>query len=281
MRTALEERLNRFSKENGIDLMRIRRHVAFDRILARIFSQNTEGIILKGGYAIELLLQNARTTMDIDISVNGTKTGLLKNGQISNPDILQEFLQERVSDSSEDFFEFIIGKSILDLENAPYGGYRFPVEARMAGRLFIKFEIDIAAGDAWIEPHETVQSKDWFGFAGITAPVIPVISKEQQFAEKVHTYTLPRKTPNSRVKDLIDILLFINMKDIDIGKLHFAVNKTFQQRKTHALPAELPAPPPLWKTPFSKLTAASGIRVELEGGFEMFRQFYNDNILVT
>jgi hypothetical protein len=39
--------------------------------------------------------------------------------------------------------------------------------------------------------------------------MIPIISQEQQFAEKVHAYTLPRKTPNSRVKDLVDILLLI------------------------------------------------------------------------
>ena len=68
---------------------------------------------------------------------------------------------------SKDHFEFIIGKAVLDLENAPNGGWRFPVEARLAGYVFIRFAIDIAAGDAWLEPHELVQAIDWFGFAGI------------------------------------------------------------------------------------------------------------------
>jgi hypothetical protein len=30
----------------------------------------------------------------------------------------------------------------------------------MAGRIFIKFEVDIAAGDAWIEPHGMVKLYD-------------------------------------------------------------------------------------------------------------------------
>jgi len=37
LRTALEERLKRVSREEGIDLQRLRRQVAFDRFLARLF----------------------------------------------------------------------------------------------------------------------------------------------------------------------------------------------------------------------------------------------------
>jgi len=37
LRTALEERLKRISREEMIDLQRLRRQVAFDRFLARLF----------------------------------------------------------------------------------------------------------------------------------------------------------------------------------------------------------------------------------------------------
>lgn len=36
-RTALEERLKRVAHEEGVDLQRLRRQVAFDRFLARLF----------------------------------------------------------------------------------------------------------------------------------------------------------------------------------------------------------------------------------------------------
>ena len=39
LRIALEERLKKIAGEEGTDLQRLRRQVAFDRLLARIFSR--------------------------------------------------------------------------------------------------------------------------------------------------------------------------------------------------------------------------------------------------
>jgi hypothetical protein len=85
MRVALEERLNRMARDKGIDIMRLRRHVAFDRLLARLFSGHTENLIVKGGYALELWINNARTTKDIDISFNGDLGGIWKGEKTSDP----------------------------------------------------------------------------------------------------------------------------------------------------------------------------------------------------
>ncbi len=59
--------------------MRLRRMVAFDRLLARLFSKQSEQErqeeqetpwLLKGGYAMELRLgYRARTTRDIDLTL--------------------------------------------------------------------------------------------------------------------------------------------------------------------------------------------------------------------
>jgi len=274
MRVALEDRLNRLAKNNSADIMRLRRHVAFDRLLARLFSGHAKDMIVKGGYALELWINNARTTKDIDISFKGNIGGVWTGERSSDPEALQDFLQNLVVIDSGDFFEFIIGNAVLDLENAPYGGYRFPIESRMAGRVFIKFEIDVAAGDTWLEPHESVKTQDWFGFAGIEAPMIPVISQEQQFAEKVHAYTLPRKTPNSRVKDLVDILLLIENGKLNTAKVKNALSKTFQRRKTHPIPLDLPEPPESWKMPFKKMTESCGIQNDIGLAFDKIRQFY-------
>jgi predicted nucleotidyltransferase component of viral defense system len=274
MRIALEDRLNRISRDKGIDIMRLRRHVAFDRLLARLFSGHTKDLIVKGGYALELWINNARTTKDIDISFKGNLGGVWTGARSSNPKALQGFLQDLVSYDAKDFIEFIIGNAVLDLDNAPYGGYRFPVEARMDGRIFIKFEVDVAAGDVWLEPHEIVKSQDWFGFAGLEAPRIPVISQEQQFAEKIHAYTLPRKTPNSRVKDIVDILLLIERGVLKTDKLKNALSKTFQRRRTHDIPSALPDPPDSWNTPFKKMAETSGLPGDLNSAIDRIRQFY-------
>jgi len=274
MRTALEERLNQMARDKGIDVMRLRRHVAFDRFLMRLFSAGAKNLIVKGGYALELWINNARTTKDIDISFNGTLGGIWKGQGFSDPKALQDFLQRTAAINTKDFFEFIIGKTILDLENAPHGGYRFPIEARMAGRVFIKFEIDIAAGDAWIEPHEMIKLHDWFGFAGIESTAIPAISKEQQFAEKIHAYTLPRKIPNSRVKDLVDILLLIERGNLEEDRLWSMLVETFRRRETHTIPLELPVPPVSWNIPFKKIAEICGINRDIQSAFDMIQQFY-------
>lgn len=59
-RKSLEARLKACSARTGQDLQRLRRKVAFDRLLARIFQGNDKPrFLLKGGYAMELRLQKA------------------------------------------------------------------------------------------------------------------------------------------------------------------------------------------------------------------------------
>lgn len=53
-RAALEDRLKQTSRAEGTDLMRLRRQVAFDRLLARLFAEPDPPWLLKGGYAFEL-----------------------------------------------------------------------------------------------------------------------------------------------------------------------------------------------------------------------------------
>jgi hypothetical protein len=73
-RTALETRLQMRARAETTDLQRLRRQVAFDRFLARMFSKGPKAAypwLLKGGYAMELRMHAARTTKDIDST--GTK----------------------------------------------------------------------------------------------------------------------------------------------------------------------------------------------------------------
>ena len=187
-RQALENRLRRQAEEEGVDLMRFRRQVAFDRLLARIFAGKHGPWALKGGYALELRFAEARTTRDIDLTLR-TPSGRPEADSL--PARLQEELQALADMDLVDFFQFAVAPVTLDIDAAPYGGARFPVDARLAGRTFVKFHGDIGVGDALVEPIEVLTGRDWLDFAGIAAPMIICISKEQQFAEKLHAYTMP------------------------------------------------------------------------------------------
>jgi hypothetical protein len=61
-RKALEDRLKRIAHEEKVDVKRLRRQVAFDRLLARLFLPDQPSWVLKGGYALELLFDTARAT---------------------------------------------------------------------------------------------------------------------------------------------------------------------------------------------------------------------------
>src|SRR5260370_6913498 len=132
----------------------------------------------------------------------------------------------------------------MSLEAAPYGGARFPVEARLDGRIFVGFHLDVGIGDAVMEPLEVIEGRDWLGFAGIASPSLYMIPREQQFAEKLHAYTLPRQgAANTRVRDLVDMVLLIQSGTLAKAKFAEAIRVTFDRRGTHAVPTSLPQPP--------------------------------------
>ena len=189
-RRALEDRIAHISKTEKIDIQKLRRQVAFDRLLARLFLSKPSPWVLKGGYAMQLRTLNARATKDIDLAMREAK--LLSNDEEEQNEAILKTLRSKASLDLNDFFTFTVSGPTKNLEAAPYGGARFHIEARMDDRPFEKFQLDIGVGDVWIEPLETIAARDWLGFAGIESSPVILIPIEQQFAEKIHAYTLPR-----------------------------------------------------------------------------------------
>ncbi len=237
-RRALEDRVKRIAHEEKVDVNRLRRQVAFDRLLARLFLPDQTSWVLKGGYALELLFDTARATIDIDLTLPGL---VATSGQAN--DVIHEMLQKTAGAALDDWFEFAIAAPIMDFDAAPYGGARFPVETRMDARIFARFHLDVGVGDVVIQPVDVVECRDWLAFAGITRPSVRMIPLEQQFAEKFHAYTLPRSTPNSRVKDLVDLALLVHAGKLKLARVSSAIDATFAGRGTHPVPRRLDAPP--------------------------------------
>jgi len=159
---------------------------------------------------MELRIRSARTTKDIGLTLHdGTR---LAKDPSERRKQLRAMLQEAASIQLNDYFEFLIGEAREELDGAPEGGSRYPVDARMDGREFARFHVDVGIGDEVLEPLDVVE--------GIAPPSFPVISREQQFAEKVHAYSLPRgDRVNTRTKDLIDMLLLIQHGKLDNPRL--------------------------------------------------------------
>jgi len=269
-RKSLEQKLRNVSSKLNQDLERIRRQVAFERFLARLFSSNTHSWLLKGGYAMELRFDIARATKDLDLMISDFK-------QFINDEENKTLLLALREDSSldlEDFFQFIVSEPKRELEQPIYGGARFLVESSIGGRRFVKFNLDVGLGDVAIKPIENRKSIGWLEDLGFPSITYKLINVEQQFAEKIHAYTLPRNTINSRVKDVIDILLLIESDLVDKKLLAESISKVFFRRKTHNIPDNLNVFPEDWKSSFNDLVKKCEIKYSYNQAFQLINEYY-------
>lgn len=272
-RKSLEARLKIIAEKTNQDLQRVRRKVAFDRLLARIFHQDADGFVLKGGYAMELRFSTARATKDVDLTCLhriGTSDSLMET-------VIVRELRELIKLDLEDYFTFEVGESRMDLDNAPYGGARYSVSSYVDRRLFVRFQLDVGA-DVIVDEIERVDGSKWLEYCGIKTPNLRMISIEQQLAEKLHAYSLPREEKlNSRVKDLIDMLLLIEHRTINADTFKQTIQKVFKARQTHSLPMSLNKPPNEWATLYEALADECGIKQTMEQAFNRISQFYIQN----
>jgi hypothetical protein len=259
---------------------------------------NSAGWILKGGYALELRFLHARATKDIDLTL---RSGIITAATVQDQRIaLREHIRRFAGHALPDFFEFLIGTATLDLDGAPEGGFRFPVEATMDGQ-FAHFHVDIGVGDATEPPLDILEGGDWLEFAGILKPRFVAVSREQQWAEKFHAYTRPRENRiNTRSKDLVeaakpyglpnmstgysppevpsilrrDLVLLINLGELSPVRLRHCVATTFDRRATHAVPTSVHPPPPEWEPVFARLAMEGGIDPDIGSAFKTLTEFW-------
>lgn len=242
---ALEERL-RAASDTGADFARRRQLLVFDRFLARVTATLGDSVTLKGGLVLELRLERARTTKDVDLRVTGPAEGLLAR------------LQESARSELADFMTFEVGPHdehpTIQNDGMQYEGQRFRATCRLAGKVYGQpFGVDVAFGEPMFGTPDVVTTPDLLSFAGISPPTLRLFPVETHIAEKLHAYTMPRARPNSRVKDLPDLALLSTVKVLEAERLHAALEQTFSFRRTHELPASVPLPPVAWTKPYSAL----------------------------
>lgn len=168
---------------------------------------------------------------------------------------------------------------MTDLDGAPYGGSRYPVDALMAQRTFAKFHMGVGVGDVVLDPLERVETRDWLGFAEIAPASVPMIQREQQFAEKLHAYILPRGgTANSRVRDLVDMVLLIRPETLNKAVCLEALRRTFERCGAHDLPTALKPPPVAWEKPFLRLAEGCRLDTSANKAFAELSRFFSTSL---
>ena len=257
-RQALEDRLQEIFHTENIPLVRLRKQVAFERLITRLLTIQPDTWILKGGLAMQLRLGiQSRTTKDIDLLYRELFTSIYDS------------LREAASLDIGDWFTFEVGQS----EETPqdlFGGHRYHVRCLLDGRVFETFHVDVGVGDLLIEDYDCLYFDPILDFAGIVSTEVPCFPITQQIAEKMHALTREYASGgSSRARDFVDILLLAGLSNIEGVTLSKAIRATFEIRNAHSLPQEMPELSKVLEREYNHLTG------ELVLGYDDFHAAEN------
>ncbi len=271
LRRALEVRLKRESEQDGSDLGRLRRRVVFDRLAVRLASDPEQSWILKGGAALEFrLYPRARATKDIDFALSA--------GLIDGAAVRDRLIDALAEDPDGDWFSFRVSPpATLAPDAAGRGAWRYSVEAMLGGKPFAGVRLDVAARSEELAATEQLELPGSLRFAGIPARAIEAVDRCQHFAEKLHALTRDYgNRPNTRVKDLVDLVLLVEDGLTADTTLVIVVRHVFDARNTHPLPASIADPPPLWRTQYPEAAAhLTQTPADLPAALALVRAFWN------
>lgn len=221
-RRALEDRLLAQSRQNGLSLARLRKEVAFDRLLARLLTVAPGRWVLKGGLALDYRFgDRARTTRDIDLAMAGGEEAATS-----------ALLDAQATDLG-DFFVLSIERTAKLDELQEGAAVRYRVRAELGGRLFEEFVVDVGFDVPPEAGIEMLSGPDHLRFAEIAPVEAPALILEIQIAEKLHAYTRgygQAGVQSTRVKDLVDLVLIATSRSVDAGSLRSAIDRTFAKR---------------------------------------------------
>lgn len=260
LRDGLEASLAAEAEVRRVDPNRLRRHVAFERLLLRLAADTAGDAprwVLKGGLGLELRLGlRARATRDLDLALLDPPS----DGRGAHACLVEALSR----DVQGDFFTFAVQPpKALTSDRGGRAGWRFAVDARLAGRTFAALRLDVVArADEMIGGTEAFAFPSRLAFASYP-PVVTVEAAglTQQAAEKLHALTRPYEDrPNTRTKDLVDLVLLIEHDLVDEERLAERVRTVFAARGTHEPPDDLPPVPAAWRQDYAALVA--GLDVE-------------------
>lgn len=264
-RTALEQRLLTAARQVGFLLVRLRKLVVFDQLLARLMVVAPNWWILEGAVALHVRLgARFRTTRGMDLGRYDCE-----------PAATADFSAAQAVDLG-DHVPFDIRKTTRLDEVLEGAAVRYHVSAEPAGRPFQEVAVDVGFGNPPVENPERLRRPDLLSFAEIAPIAVPTLPLEQHVAEKAHAYSrcYAGGHPGTHAKDLIDLILIISsLFPFQAVRLRSALRTTFDARRTLPLPAARPPAPPGRVVAYRKMAAEVGLQPGVSIGYQQATAF--------
>ena len=215
----VKSQIERYSKENGIDVQVAWDSFFFNEFLYRIsLSKFKYNYVFKGGFYLQTILGvGTRSTMDLDFKYSGAN--------MADHELIKE-VEEICALNQESNISFSYS-GIEDIKaEMKYGGKSIRIEARFFN-IRKRFSIDIATGDS-VTP-EPVEYNFSNPFRNECFEIM-AYSIESMISEKFETL-VSKGVNNSRSKDLLDLYL-LKGRGYDKTILNVALINTFFHRGT-------------------------------------------------
>jgi hypothetical protein len=248
LRAALEQRLLNQSEASGVPLDRLRRRVVFERVVARLHAAEPGRWVLKGGMALEVRLRDrARLTKDIDVGLREP----VDDERILHARLVEAF----AADVYADWFVLTVEPlSRLTEDAAGLVTWRTTVDARLAAKPFGRVKLDISPRAHELDMTDEIPLPNSLSFAGIDVPIIEIIDVQRHVAEKFHAMQRDfGDRDNSRVRDLVDIVILHENDLLDLARLAVATREVWLEREGTQPPTTLTPYPHSWPDRYTRL----------------------------
>lgn len=232
----------------GVSENELKNRFYLQRLMARVFLDDSEGWLLKGGQALLVRHQNARHSRDLDLLYRA-----------DTAQALEEAFTALLRAAETDLGDFVRFK-FRDTENRVEGRLSRKVrfDVQLANKGMGTISVDLVAGLAplgnpvvrplpsplGIDLDERVQVRLY--------PVTDHVADKVCAMYETHTGGMP----SSRVKDLVDLIVIALNEEIDGHTTQLAIRSEFKRRRNSGtnitLPAAFEVPdPPSWRGSYS------------------------------
>jgi len=250
LRAALERRLLTQSEQTGVPLDRLRRRVMVERIVTRLQGAEPGCWVLKGGMALEVRLGDAaRLTKDIDLG--------LRDESFDGADLRERLIDVLSGDTDGDRFVFAVAPAKrMAFDGGGHVTWRMSVAVELAARQFGAVKLDVSPRAHELEATDTVPLPNSLQFAGVRSVEIEIVDVHRHAAEKFKAMLEDfGNRENSRVRDLVDLMLLCEHDLLSTPKLAAAVTAVWAERDATRPPTVLPDLPASWPQRYERLAA--------------------------
>jgi hypothetical protein len=236
LRRGLNHQIRIAAQRSRQPIQRIRRDFAHQRLLARVFSHDSDGWILKGGVGMLVRLPDqARHSRDIDL-------------------LRQEDVEHSVAALEAAACVDLHDGLAYDLGEPKPGGRDavvVPVAARVGATHFEGFTIDLLCGRERPDAIERTRPQPVLELGYISAlPPFTLYPLAAQIADKIcalYERHGPTAIPSTRYRDLVDLVLVATTQPLDGTSVAAALASEQHRRRGLALPSSFDFPEPRWR----------------------------------